>query len=121
MARVFSAPSIIKAAGNKPKELKEFIGRVNSATSGISIALMKSPQGWEEPGQTPGFDEYTIILKGTLKVETMNDILTLNAGQAVMVSKGEWVRYSTPYEGGTEYIAVCIPAFSTDNVNRDQR
>ena len=120
MARIIPAPSIVKAAGNKPKEIREYIGRVNSSTQNISIAHMKSPQGWEEPGQTPEFDEYTLVLQGTLKVETRKEVITISEGQAVIVSKGEWIRYSTPFEGGAEYLAVCLPAFSVNLVHRDE-
>ncbi len=119
MARIIPAPSIIKAAGNKPKEIREYIGRVNSHTSDLSIAHMKSTQGWKEPGQTPDFDEYTVVLKGTLKVETIEESIMVPANQAIIAPKGEWVRYSTPLAGGAEYIAVCFPAFSVDKVNRD--
>ena len=119
MAIFIPAPSIISAAGTLPKKISEFIGRVNSGTPGISIAHMKSPQGWEEPGQTPAFDEYTIVLKGSLKVETRTETFSVCAGQALMAIKGEWIKYSTPDKEGAEYIAVCIPAFSIDHVNRD--
>jgi len=112
-------PTVIKPAGNKPKLIEEFFGRVNSQTEGVSIAKMTSPGGWVEPGQTPEFDEYTLVLKGTLRVETKSGIIDVDNGQAVMAPRGEWVRYSTPGEEGAEYVAVCIPAFSTDNVHRD--
>ena len=112
-------PSIVEAAGNKPKIIEEYIGRVNSATSALSIARMKSPGGWVEPGQTPEFDEYTVVLRGTLRVATRNGTLAVHAGQAVIAHKGEWVQYSTPGEEGAEYIAVCLPAFSMDTVHRD--
>ncbi len=102
-----------------PKKIEEFFGRVNSGTTEISIARMKSPPGWAEPGQTPAFNEYTIVTSGILKVETRKDMFFLHAGQAIMVSKGEWVRYSSPEPGGAEYIAVCLPAFSPETVNRD--
>ncbi len=121
MAKLIPAPSIIKAAGNKPKEIREYIGRVNSGTSDLSIAHMKSPQGWEESGQAPEFDEYTIVLKGTLKVETAKEILTVSEGQVFITSRGEWVKYSTPFEEGAEYMAVCLPAFSIEKVNRDNQ
>lgn len=111
-------PSIITAEGNKPKMIEEFIGRVNSASEQLSIARMKSPAGWEEPGQTPEFDEYTIVLKGVLHVRTKEEELIIEAGQAVITSKGEWIKYSTP-DQDTEYIAVCLPAFSPITVNRD--
>ena len=113
------SPTRIQAAGNKPKLIDEYIGRINSQDARVSIAHMRSPEGWEEPGQTPEFDEYTIVLKGTLRVTSQNESLDIVAGQAVIASKGEWVRYSTPASGGAEYIAVCVPAFSTDTVHRD--
>ena len=113
-------PTIIESAGNKPKIIKEFIGRVNSKDSDLSIARMKSPSGWEEPGQTPAFDEYTIVLSGMLRVESNTGTLDINAGEAVIVKANEWVRYSTPNKEGAEYIAVCLPAFSPDTVHRDE-
>jgi len=113
-----SSPSIIESAGNKPKVIEEYVGRVNSSTNSISIAKMSSPPGWKEPGQKPQFDEYTIVLKGTLKVESRTETLSIKKGEAVIVNSGEWVRYSTPNEGA-EYIAICLPAFSLDTVNRD--
>jgi quercetin dioxygenase-like cupin family protein len=113
-------PSRIKAAGNKPKIIDEFIGRVNSSTEQISIAKMKSPAGWEEPGQTPEFDEYTIVLKGLLRVETEAQSYDVKAGEAIISFKGEWIKYSTPAQEGAEYIAVCVPAFSPETVNRDE-
>ena len=121
MAVLIKEPSIITASGNKPKQIQEFVGRVNSSTSETSIARMISPQGWIEPGQTPDFNEYTLVLKGTLKVETRDEILLIGEGQAVIVPRGEWVQYSTPHEGGAEYIAVCLPAFSIDTVHRDSK
>src|SRR5205807_4309875 len=105
--------------GNKPKLIDEYIGRVNTQTSAASIAQMRSPSGWIEPGQTPEFDEFTIVLKGMLRVEHKGGVLDVSAGQAVIAHAGEWVRYSTPNEGGAEYIAVCLPAFSMDTVRRD--
>lgn len=120
MPTFINSPSIIKAVGNKPKVIEEFIGRVNSDTEGVSIARMKSPAGWIEPGQAPEFDEYTIVLKGTLRVETRNDSFDIKAGEAIIVSKGEWIRYSSPDNEGAEYIAVCLPAFSPDAVHRDE-
>lgn len=119
MAKLIKAPTIIEAAGNKPKIIQEFIGRVNSHTSDLSIARMQSPQGWVEPGQTPEFDEYTIVLKGCLNVKTKSGIFEVKAGSAIIIEKGEWVQYSTPIEGA-EYIAVCLPAFSPDTVHRDE-
>jgi mannose-6-phosphate isomerase-like protein (cupin superfamily) len=112
-------PTQIKAAGNKPKIIQEFIGRVNSKTADTSIAKMQSPSGWIEPGQTPEFDEYTVVLKGMLRVTTKAGVLDVNAGQAVITHAGEWVKYSTPGPEGAEYIAVCLPAFSPDTVHRD--
>ena len=113
-------PTIIESAGNKPKIIKEFIGQVNSKNNDLSIARMKSPSGWEEPGQTPAFDEYTIVLNGMLRVESKTGTLDINAGEAVIVKANEWVRYSTPNKEGAEYIAVCLPAFSLDTVHRDE-
>jgi mannose-6-phosphate isomerase-like protein (cupin superfamily) len=112
-------PSIIKAAGNKPKIIEEFIGRVNTETDDVSIARMKSPPGWVEPGQTPEFDEYTLVLKGMLRVKAKSETLDLHAGEAVIAPKGEWVQYSSPGPLGAEYIAICLPAFSPETVHRD--
>jgi ethanolamine utilization protein EutQ len=109
----------IQAAGNKPKLIDEFIGRVNTQTSAASVAVMRSPEGWVEPGQTPSFDEYTIVLKGTVLVKYKEGVMEVKAGQAVIVHKGEWVQYSTPHPGGAEYFAVCVPAFSMETVHRD--
>ncbi|MBU3917686.1 cupin domain-containing protein [bacterium] len=120
MAKLIEAPTQIKACGTKEKIIKEFIGNVNTNTKTISVAKMESPQGWEEPGQTPEFDEYTIVLKGTLKVETQKGSFDVTAGQALIVEKDEWVKYGSPYDGGAEYIAVCLPAFGPDLVNRDE-
>jgi mannose-6-phosphate isomerase-like protein (cupin superfamily) len=119
MAQFILTPSIIKAAGNKEKIIREFFGHVNSKTSEVSIAHMTSPEGWEEPGQTPKFNEYTVVLKGKLKINTKYEEFVVCEGQAIMTSKDEWVRYSTPFKGGAEYIAVCHPAFSPDIVHRD--
>ncbi len=113
------APSVIEAAGNKPKIIQEFIGRVNSQTDDVSIARMISPSGWVEPGQTPEFDEYTLVLKGELTVESKEGVHVVSAGQAIIVKKGEWVRYSSPHSDGAEYVAICLPAFSPETVNRD--
>jgi quercetin dioxygenase-like cupin family protein len=119
MAKKISSPSIIKSTGNKPKKIEEFIGRVNSDTVNISIAKMNSPAGWVEPGQKPEFDEYTIVLKGLLRVKTENEIIDVKEGEAIIVNKNEWVQYSTPNPEGAEYVAVCTPAFSPDTVHRD--
>jgi ethanolamine utilization protein EutQ (cupin superfamily) len=119
MARKIDGPTIVEAAGNKPKRIEEFLGLVNSATAGVSLARMTSPAGWVEPGQTPEFDEYTLVLRGTLRVETRAGTLEVSAGQAVHAPRGGWVRYSTPHEGGAEYVAVCVPAFSPLTVHRD--
>ena len=119
MAKLIKSPTRIEAAGNKPKLIEEFFGRVNSGAQQVSIAKMRSPAGWVEPGQTPEFDEYTVVLNGTLRVETKNETFDVGAGQAVITPKGEWVRYSSPEEGGAEYIAICLPAFSPDTVHRD--
>ena len=120
MAKLIKAPAVVKAAGNKEKIIKEYIGNINSGTSEVSIALMKSPEGWEEPGQTPGFNEYTFVLKGEVIVKTASGELTVREGEAVIAFRGEWVQYSTPMKGGAEYIAVCVPAFSPATVNRDK-
>ncbi len=119
MPKLIEQPSRIEAAGNKVKLIDEYIGRVNSQTSAVSVAHMRSPSGWEEPGQSPQFDEFTIVLKGMIRVEHKGGVLDVYAGQAVITEKGEWVRYSTPGEDGAEYIAVCVPAFSIDTVHRD--
>jgi mannose-6-phosphate isomerase-like protein (cupin superfamily) len=119
MPTLLSEPSRIRAAGNQPKLIDEYIGRVNSKNEGVSIAHMRSPAGWQEPGQTPDFDEYTVVLSGMLRVEHRDGSIEVRAGQAVIVHKGEWVRYSTPEPEGAEYIAVCLPAFSMETVHRD--
>ena len=119
MPTLISQPTRIQAAGNKPKLIDEYIGRVNSKTSAASVAHMRSPQGWIEPGQTPAFDEFTIVLKGMIRVEHKEGSLDVHAGQAVIAHAGEWVRYSTPHDDGAEYIAVCMPAFSMETVHRD--
>ena len=119
MPTLITSPTIIESAGNKPKIIREFIGRVNSSTKTISIAKMTSPAGWEEPGQTPEFDEYTLVLKGMLRVEIKERVFNVNAGQAIITYAGEWIRYSTPNPEGAEYVAVCLPAFSPDTVHRD--
>ena len=118
MVRLIESPTVIEAAGNKPKIIKEFVGRVNTQTEGVSVAHMQSPPGWEEPGQRPEFDEYTVVLQGCLRVEYEGGHLDVRGGQAVITPKGEWVRYSTKEEGAT-YVAICLPAFSPDTVHRD--
>ena len=119
MPILISYPARIEAAGNKPKLIDEYVGRVNSGTIAASLAHMRSPGGWLEPGQTPEFDEFTLVLKGMLRVEHAAGALDVRAGQAVIVPKGEWVRYSTPEGDGAEYVAVCVPAFSPGAVHRD--
>lgn len=120
MPTLIEAPSVIEAAGNKPKRIEEYAGRVNSGHDSVSVARMQSPVGWEEPGQTPQFEEITVVLRGTLRVEHRAGVMDVKAGQAVVTEPGEWVRYSTPFEGGAEYIAVCVPAFSLMLVHRDE-
>jgi len=117
MPTLIEKPTRIEAAGTKPKTIEEFVGRVNSKTSALSVAHMRSPAGWLEPGQTPEFDEYTLVLKGVLRVTHKNGTLDVGAGQAVVTHRGEWVQYSTPE--GADYISVCLPAFSPDTVHRD--
>jgi len=119
MPTLINNPSVIEAVGNKPKIIEEFVGRVNSKTEGVSIARMKSPSGWIEPGQTPEFDEYTLVLHGKLLVKSGDGTVEVNAGQAVIAHRGEWIQYSTPESEGAEYVAVCMPAFSLETVNRD--
>jgi ethanolamine utilization protein EutQ len=119
MPQLIEKPTRITAAGNKPKLIDEMIGRVNSKTSEVSIAHMRSPVGWEEPGQTPEFNEYTYVLKGILNVKFKNGNIEVKAGQAIIAQAGEWIQYSTPYPEGAEYIAVCLPAFSPNTVHRD--
>lgn len=119
MPRLIEGPSVIEAAGNKPKRIEEYAGRVKSGHDAVSVARMQSPQGWEEPGQTPKFEEITVVLGGVLRVEHRGGVLDIKAGQAVVTEPGEWVRYSTPFEGGAEYVAVCVPAFSLMLVHRD--
>jgi len=121
MAHRIEKPTVVQAAGNKPKRIEEFVGLVNSGTREMSLARMTSPEGWVEPGQTPEFDEYTLVLRGTLRVETRQGTLDVPAGQAVHAPRGEWVRYSTPQAGGAEYVAVCVPAFSAGSVHRDEQ
>ena len=119
MPTLIANPTVVQAAGNKPKVIEEFVGRVNSRTDAVSVARMKSPPGWVEPGQTPEFDEFTVVLKGTLHIASKKGTLDVRAGQAVIVYRGEWVQYSTPEPEGAEYIAVCLPAFSPQTVHRD--
>ena len=119
MPTLIDKPTRIESAGNKPKRIEEYIGRINSKTQLASVARMRSPGGWQEPGQTPEFEEYTIVLKGMLRVEHRHGIIDVAAGQAVISNSGEWVRYSTPGPEGAEYIAVCVPAFSPATVHRD--
>lgn len=119
MPKLIESPTVIEACGNKPKQIEEYAGRVNSGHAALSIARMKSPGGWQEPGQRPEFEEVSVILSGMLRVEHEEGTLDVHAGQAVVARAGEWVRYSTPESGGAEYIAVCLPAFSPDTVHRD--
>lgn len=119
MPTLIKNPTVIKAAGNKPKIIEEYFGRINSGAESVSIARMKSPQGWIEPGQKPEFDEYTLVLNGLLRVQTEKKIVDVPAGCAILTKKGEWIQYSTPEKDGAEYVAVCLPAFSPETVNRD--
>lgn len=120
MPRFIERPTIIEAAGNKPKQIEEFAGRVNSDHEAVSIARMRSPAGWKEPGQRPEFEEISIVVEGMLRVEYEGDVIEVRAGQAIVAKPGEWIRYSTPEPGGAEYIAVCLPAFSPETVHRDR-
>src|ERR1700733_7015917 len=119
MPTLVAQPTRISAAGTKPKLIDEYIGRVNTKTASLSVAHMRSPQGWEEPGQTPEFDEFTLVLKGTVRVRHSKGEMDVPAGQAVIAHAGEWVQYLTPFDDGAEYIAVCLPAFSMESVHRD--
>ena len=119
MPTLIPQPTVIEAAGNKPKTIQEFAGRVNSGHAGVSVARMVSPEGWVEPGQRPEFEEITLVLRGMLRVDHEGGALDVRAGQAVVAKPGEWIRYSSPEPGGAEYIAVCLPAFSPDTVHRD--
>ena len=119
MPRLIEAPSIVQAAGTKPKRIEEYVGRLNSGHAAVSVARMRSPGGWVEPGQRPQFEEITIVLRGMVRVEHDGGSLDVRAGQAVVTKPGEWVRYSSPEPGGAEYVAVCMPAFSPDTVHRD--
>ena len=119
MPTLIDTPTVIAAAGNKPKRIEEFVGRVTNGTAAVSVARMTSPSGWVEPGQSPEFDEYTIVLRGTVRVESHGQTFEVHAGQAIVTRKGEWIRYSTPGPDGAEYLAVCVPAFSPETVHRD--
>lgn len=119
MPRVIENASRVTAAGNKPKLIDEYVGRVNTQEGRLSVAHMRSPEGWQEPGQRPEFDEFTVVLKGMMRVEHEGGVFEIREGQAIHTSPGEWIRYSTPEPGGAEYIAVCLPAFSPDTVHRD--
>jgi mannose-6-phosphate isomerase-like protein (cupin superfamily) len=119
MPRLIEGPTRVAAAGTKPKIIEEFVGRLATATEDVSVARMRSPSGWVEPGQTPAFDEFTVVLRGTLRVEARDGTLDVRAGQAVHARRGEWVRYSTPGPEGAEYVAICVPAFSPETVRRD--
>jgi mannose-6-phosphate isomerase-like protein (cupin superfamily) len=119
MPRLIDRPTVIQAAGNKPKQIEEYAGRVNSGHAGVSVARMVSPEGWVEPGQRPEFEEITLVLRGLLRVEHERGALEVRAGQAVVTHPGEWVRYSSPEPGGAEYVAVCMPAFTPQSVHRD--
>jgi len=119
MPRLIDQPTVIAAAGNKPKVIEEYAGRVNSGHVGVSVARMVSPEGWQEPGQRPEFEEITVVLRGMLRVDHESGRLDVRAGQAVVASPGEWVRYGSPEPGGAEYVAICLPAFSPTTVHRD--
>jgi quercetin dioxygenase-like cupin family protein len=120
MPTLIAAPARIESAGSKPKIIEEFVGLINTKNDALSLAHMRSPAGWEEPGQTPDFDEYTVVLRGTLRVQHSSGQIDVAAGQAVLAHRGEWVRYSTPFPHGAEYIALCLPAFSPSTVHRDE-
>ena len=119
MPTLISTPTVVAAAGNKPKRIEEFAGRANSGHAAVSVARMTSPEGWREPGQRPAFEEITVLLSGLLRVEHEGGTIDVRAGQAVVAHPGEWVRYSTPEPGGAQYVAVCVPAFSPETVHRD--
>jgi mannose-6-phosphate isomerase-like protein (cupin superfamily) len=119
MPELINTPSKVEAAGTKPKTIEEYVGRVNNGEGRVSVARMRSPEGWVEPGQRPEFDEYTVVLEGCLRVEHEEGSLDVRAGQALLARGGEWVRYSTPEPGGASYVAVCLPAFSPESVHRD--
>ena len=118
MPTFIASPTVVPSVGTRPKRIEEYIGRVNSGTAAVSVARMTSPEGWVEPAQQPAFDEYTVVLAGCLRVESAAGVQDVGAGQAVIAHAGEWVRYSTPHAGGAEYVAVCLPAFSPDTVQR---
>lgn len=120
MPKLIARPTVVQAVGTKPKQIEEYVGRVNSGDSAVSVAHMVSPEGWQEPGQRPEFEEITVVLKGCLRVEHAGGTLEVRAGQAVVAAPGEWVRYSSPAPGGAEYIAICLPAFSPATVHRDE-
>jgi ethanolamine utilization protein EutQ (cupin superfamily) len=120
MPELIESPSRVQAAGTRPKLIDEYVGRVNGGEERVSVAHMRSPEGWLEPGQRPEFDEYTVVLDGMLRVEHEGGVVDVRAGQAVLVRGGEWVRYSTPAAGGASYVAVCLPAFSPETVHRDE-
>jgi mannose-6-phosphate isomerase-like protein (cupin superfamily) len=120
MPRLIAAPTIVAAAGTKPKKIEEYAGRVNSGHASVSVARMTSPSGWQEPGQRPEFEEITVVLRGMVRVEHEDGVLDVQAGQAVVTAPGEWVRYSTPAADGAEYVAICLPAFSPATVHRDE-
>src|SRR3954465_14647027 len=120
MPRIIERPTVVAAAGTKPKKIEEFAGRVNSGDARVSVARMRSPSGWQEPGQRPEFEEITVVLRGMVRVEHEGGALDVHAGQAVVTAPGEWIRYSTPGDEGAEYIAVCLPAFSPGTVHRDE-
>ena len=119
MPRLIAAPTVVPAVGTRPKRIEEYVGRVNTGHAGVSVARMQSPEGWQEPGQRPEFEEFTVVLAGRLRVEFEGGATDVGAGQALVAAPGEWVRYSTPYTGGAEYVAVCLPAFSPGTVHRD--
>ncbi len=119
MPQLIETPSIVEAAGNKPKIIREYVGRVNTQHTGVSVAKMTSPAGWEEPGQRPEFFEVTLVLKGLVRVEHEHGVLDVREGQAVLTKPGEWIKYSSPEGDGAEYVAICVPAFSIDTVHRD--
>ena len=120
MVELIPHATVLQAAGTPPKTISEFVGRLATATTSVSVAVMESPSGWSEPGQRPDFDEYTVVIEGEIRIDTEQGQITVGAGQAARAAAGEWVRYSTPREGGAEYIAVCLPAFSMETVHRDQ-